>query len=305
MKIIGGPASVALADAICDHLGCRRAPLVLKTFKDGEVRVQIEEDVRGADVFIIQSTCPPVSHNLMQLFLTLDTLRRAGAGRITAVVPYYGYSRQDTKIMSRSSIGAKLMADLLTASGMDRLLTVDLHSGQIQGFFDVPVDNLFASPVMTTYIRTLGDDLVVVSPDAGGVERARDYASRLGCGLAIIDMRREGTQVFNVIGEVRDKTAIIVDDMIDSGGRISSAARAVCDNGAAAVFACATHPVLSGTSAAVLEQSPLQEIIVTDTIPLRDAVRKNPKFKVLSMAGLLAKAIHNTHAESSISALFD
>lgn len=311
LKILTGTANPKLAGAIADHLGCRLTPTLCETFSDGEIRIEISDNVRGCDVFVIQPTCNPVNFNLMQLALLLDALKRASAGRVTAVVPYYGYARQDRKVSPRAPISAKLVADFLTVAGMHRLITVDLHAGQIQGFFNVPVDNLFAAPVILDYMRDLQEscdsDLILVSPDAGGVERARSYAKRIDVGLAIIDKRRDKpnqAQAINVIGDVKDKTAVLIDDMIDTAGTICAGAQVLLENGAKQVMACATHPVLSGPAIERLCNSAFTEIMVTDTLPLGDKALACPKIKVHSIAALLAKAINNVHTGSSVSALF-
>lgn len=307
LKIITGTSNPELAAAICNHLGCRLTPTMCETFSDGEIRIEIGDNVRGDDVFVIQPTCAPVNFNLMQLCLMLDALKRASAGRVTAVVPYYGYSRQDRKVSPRAPISAKMVADFLTAAGMHRLVTVDLHAGQIQGFFDLPVDNLYAQPVILDHIRQMATDVVMVSPDAGGVERARSYAKRLGAGLAIIDKRRDKPNqatAMHVIGDVTNKTAVVVDDMIDTAGTMVAAGKVLMENGAKEVMACTTHPVLSGPAIERLMNSDFTQVIVTDTIPVGEKVRACSKIKVLSTAGLLAKAIHNIHTESSVSVLF-
>jgi ribose-phosphate pyrophosphokinase len=309
LKIMTGSANPELAAAISNHLGCRLTPTICETFRDGEIRIEIEGNVRGDDVFVIQSTCAPVNFNLIQLCLMLDALKRASAGRVTAVVPYYGYSRQDRKVSPRTPISAKMVADFLEVAGMHRLVTVDLHAGQIQGFFNRPVDNLFAQPVMLDYIRQIApaSDMVIVSPDAGGVERARSYAKRLGAGLAIIDKRRDKpnqASAMHVIGDVKGKLAIVIDDMIDSAGTMVAAGRVLLENGAKEVMACATHPVLSEPAVERLHNSDFTQVIVTDTIPVGDKLAACEKIKVLSVAGLLAKAIHNIHTESSVSVLF-
>ena len=307
LKIMTGSANPELAQAICNHLGCNLSPVLSETFSDGEIRIEIGDNVRGDDVFVVQPTCAPVNFNLMQLALMLDALKRASAARVTAVVPYYGYSRQDRKVSPRAPISAKLVADILSAAGMDRMVTIDLHAGQIQGFFNLPVDNLFAQPVILDHIRQLGQDIVIVSPDAGGVERARSYAKRLGASLAIIDKRRDRPNqatAMHVIGEVEGKTAIVVDDMIDTAGTLVAAGQVLLDNGAKEVMACATHPVFSGPAMERLNNSPFSQVLVTDTIPIGDKGSLCPKVKVLSVAGLLAKAIHNIHTESSVSVLF-
>ena len=309
LKIMTGSSNPELAAAICNHLGCRLTPTMCETFSDGEIRIEIGDNVRGDDVFVIQPTCAPVNFNLIQLCLMLDALKRASAGRVTAVVPYYGYSRQDRKVSPRAPISAKMVADFLHAAGMHRLVTVDLHAGQIQGFFNQPVDNLFAQPVLLDHMRQIAPaaDIVLVSPDAGGVERARSYAKRLGAGLAIVDKRRDKPNqatAMHVIGEVSDKCAIVVDDMIDTAGTMVAAGRVLLENGAREVMACATHPVLSGPAIERLCNSDFTQVIVTDTIPLGDKTNRCDKIKVLSVAGLLAKAIHNIHTESSVSVLF-
>jgi ribose-phosphate pyrophosphokinase len=278
------------------------------TFSDGETRVEIDENVRGMDVFIIQSTCSPVNVTLMELLIMIDAMKRASAGRITAVVPYYGYARQDRKVAPRAPISAKLVADLITAAGAQRLLSMDLHAGQIQGFFNIPVDNLFATPVLIDYVkRNFQDNTVIVSPDTGGVERARAFAKRMGASLAIIDKRREGpneAQVMNIIGNVVDKRAIILDDMIDTAGTVVQAASALKDAGASEVLVCCTHPVLSGPALDRLEASDISEIIVTDTIPLTARAAKCERIKVLSVSGLLSEAVRRIYYNDSVHSLF-
>jgi len=307
LKIITGTANQKLAEGICDHLGTTLSPTMVSAFSDGEIRVEIGDNVRGDDVFVVQSTCAPVNHNLMELCLMLDALRRASVGRVTAVVPYYGYARQDRKVVPRVPISAKLVADFISTSGVDRVLTIDLHAGQIQGFFNIPVDNLFAAEVLVDYIRSFDEDLVVVSPDAGGTERARAYAKRLGAGLAIVDKRRDvpnKAEAMRLIGDVKGKIAIVLDDMVDTAGTIVAAAKVLSDNGAKQVVACATHPILSGPALSRLENSLFSEIIVTDTIPLTPEAKQSGRIQVISVASLLAKAIHNIHTESSVSVLF-
>lgn len=307
LKILTGTANPELAAAICNHLGCRLTPTMCETFSDGEIRIEIGDNVRGDDVFVIQPTCAPVNFNLIQLCLMLDALKRASAGRVTAVVPYYGYSRQDRKVSPRAPISAKMVADFLAAAGMHRLVTVDLHAGQIQGFFNLPVDNLFAQPVILDHIRQSANNVVIVSPDAGGVERARSYAKRLGAGLAIVDKRRDRPNqatAMHVIGDVEEKTAIVIDDMIDTAGTMVAAGRVLLENGAREVMAATTHPVLSGPAIERLTNSDFSQVIITDTIPVGEKILGCSKFKVLSVAGLLAKAIHNIHTESSVSVLF-
>ena len=309
IKVFSGNSTPTLADAVCEYLGVSRGAADVRRFSDGEILVEIDENVRGGDVFVIQSTCTPVNDNLIELLLMLDAFRRASAKRITAVIPYFGYARQDRKVAPRVPISAKLVADLITTAGASRVLTVDLHAGQIQGFFNVPVDNLFATPVVLPYVRERLDhrDVCVVSPDAGGVERARAFAKHLDASLAIIDKRRpRANEVadMNIVGDVRDRIAILVDDMVDTAGTLVAAATALRENGARAVLACCTHPVLSGTAIDRLQHSALSELIVTDTVPLRQEGQACPKIKVLSVARLLGEAIYRTHHEQSISSLF-
>jgi ribose-phosphate pyrophosphokinase len=278
-------------------------------FSDGETQVEIDDNVRGRDVFIIQSTCSPANDSLMELLIMVDACKRASAGRITAVVPYYGYARQDRKVAPRAPITAKLVADILTRAGVQRVLTMDLHAGQIQGFFDIPVDNLYAGPTLRAYIAATlpTEDAVIVSPDAGGVERARAYAKPLGCGLAIIDKRRSGPNVaeaLHVIGEVRDRDCIIIDDMIDTAGTLVKAAAALKENGARRIFAVATHPVLSGPAAERITNSMIEKVIVTDTIPLGDEAARTGKIDVVSVAPIFAQAISSIHSHDSVSRLF-
>ena len=308
LKILTGSAHPELAKAICNHLGCQLTPTLTSTFSDGELRIEISDNVRGDDVFVVQPMCMPVNTNLIQLCLMLDALKRASAGRITAVVPYYGYARQDRKVSPRAPISAKMVADFLTVAGAQRVITIDLHAGQIQGFFDCPVDNLFAAPVFLEYLRTVDDgDVVFVSPDAGGVERTRAYAKRLQAGLAIIDKRRDTpnqAQAMNLIGDVKGKTAIVLDDMIDTAGTLCAAGETLFNNGAKEVMACATHAVFSGPAIERINASHFSQIIVSDTIPQGDRPDRCSKLKYLSMAGLLARSIHNIHTGSSVSVLF-
>lgn len=307
LKIISCSSNPELATTICSKLGTKPLPVLLDTFSDGEIRIEIQDNVRGDDIFVIQSTCSPVNFHLMQLCLVLDALKRASAGRVTAVLPYYGYSRQDRKVSPRAPISAKLVADFLCTAGMHRLITIDVHAGQIQGFFNVPVDNLFAAPVALEFLRSIPGELVIVSPDAGGVERARAYAKRLNAGLAIIDKRRDKPNqatAMHVIGDVAGKTAVVVDDMIDTAGTMVAAADVLMNNGAVDVMACATHPVLSGPAVERLTKSRFSSVFVSDTIPLTDEGAACEKIQVFSMADLLAKAIYNTHTESSVSELF-
>lgn len=309
IRIFCGNSNPVLAVKICEKLGLPLAQAKVKTFSDGEVRVEIGENVRGRDVYIVQSTCAPTNNNLMEILVMMDALKRASADKITAVIPYYGYARQDRKVAARSPITSKLVADLLTVAGADRVVTVDLHAGQIQGFFDIPVDNLYAASVILEYIRNhvLTDTTVIVSPDAGGTERARAFAKRLGCSLAIIDKRRSGpniSEVMNLIGDVQGKVAIIVDDMVDTAGTLTQAAKALKEHGATAIYACATHGVLSGPAIERIESSEIVEMMVTDTIPLSEAAAQSRKIKVLSVAGLLAEAIRRIHCKESVSSLF-
>lgn len=282
----------------------------VRRFSDGETFVKINESVRGYDIFVIQSTCPPVNSNLMELLIMIDALKRASALSITAVVPYYGYARQDRKVLPRTPITSKLAADLLTVSGADRVISMDLHAGQIQGFFDVPFDHLYASPVIIHYLREHlgeGDHIVIVASDAGGVERARAYAKRLNAGLAIVDKRRPSpnqSQAMNLIGDVHQKLAIVVDDIIDTAGTLTESAQLLLDKGAARVFACATHAVFSGPAYERLSKSSFEEIIVTNSIPLKDEFRTHNKIRVLSIAPLLGEAIKRVHNRESVSDLF-
>jgi ribose-phosphate pyrophosphokinase len=309
IKIISGSSHTTLPKEVVDILGTSLCDTTITTFSDGEVMIQINDNVRGKDAFVIQSTCPPVNDNIMKLLLIIDALKRASAGRITAVIPYYGYGRQDRKVQPRVPISSKLVADLITAAGANRVLAVDLHAGQIQGFFNIPVDHLYASPVLLEYIRKCNfKDLVIVSPDAGGVERARAFARKLQCSLAIIDKRREManvSQVMHVIGDVSGRDAIILDDMIDTAGTTTQAAAALKENGAARVFAASTHAVLSGPAIDRINGSVIEELIVTNTIPLDSKKEKCGKLTVLSIAPLLAEAIKRIHEESSISTLFE
>jgi ribose-phosphate pyrophosphokinase len=308
IKLFTGNSNRTLAKEIADVLHIPVGDAMVSTFSDGEIMVQINENVRGADVFVVQSTCMPVNNNIMELLLMVDALRRASAGRITAVIPYYGYSRQDRKAQPRVPISARLVADLLSATGVSRVLTMDLHAGQIQGFFNIPVDHLFSSPVLVEYVKNeYVNDVVVVSPDAGGAERARAFAKRLNASLAIIDKRREKanvSQVMHVIGDVEGKDAILFDDMIDTAGTITQAASAIKENGAKRVVAACAHAVLSGPALERINGSDLEEVIVTNTIPMDSKTEKCKKLKVLSVAPLLGEAIKRIHEESSISSLF-
>lgn len=307
IKIFAGHSNRPLANEICQYLGLPLGQAHLGRFSDGEVDFQILENVRGADVFVIQSTCPPVNENLMELLVMIDAFKRASAERITAVIPYFGYARQDRKDKPRVPISAKLVTDLLETAGTDRVLTMDLHAGQIQGFFDIPVDHLFAAPVILEYYRNRDlTNYVVVAPDPGGVERARAYAKRLNADLAIIDKRRERANVatvMNVVGDVRGRAALIVDDMVDTAGTLTKVAEALIDNGAREVWASCTHAVLSGQALERLMASPIRELVVTNTIP-GEAWQGCPKIKCLSVAPLLGEAIRSIHEETSVSRLF-
>ena len=307
LKIFTGNANPALSQEIVAALGVEMADMMVRQFSDGEIYLQIKENVRGADVFIVQPTCTPVDRNLMELLLAIDALKRASAERITAVLPYYGYARQDRKDKPRVPISARLVAALLETAGADRVLTLDLHAAQIQGFFDIPVDHLFATPVLIEHFRAGMPDMTVVSPDAGGVERARAFAKRLNAPLAIIDKRREEAnvaEVMNVVGEVTERNCLIVDDLIDTAGTLVKGAEALMEKGAASVSACATHAVLSGPAVQRIEESCLKEVIVTNSIPLSEEARKSNRIKSLSVAKLLAEAIRSIHEETSVSVLF-
>ena len=308
IRVFSGNANIALAKKICDKLGVSIGKANVTTFSDGETRVEINENVRGMDVFIIQSTCPPVNVTLMELLIMIDAMKRASAYRITAVVPYYGYARQDRKVAPRAPISAKLVADLITTAGAQRVLSMDLHAGQIQGFFNIPVDNLFATPVLIDYMKkNYQDNTVVVSPDTGGVERARAFGKRLGASLAIIDKRREGpneAEVMNIIGNVEGKKVIILDDMVDTAGTVVQAASAMKEAGALEVSVCCTHPVLSGPALERIENSEIKEALVTDTIPLNDRAKNCGKIKVLSVSGILSEAVRRIYYDDSVSSLF-
>ncbi len=307
LRIFTGNSNIELVQKIADQLGTAVGKAVVRTFSDGEINVEIRESVRGMDIFVIQSICSPVNDNLMELLILIDALKRASAERITAVLPYYGYARQDRKVLPRAPISAKLVADLITTAGASRVLTVDLHAGQIQGFFNIPVDHLFAAPVLLEYLRYLRNEIVIVSPDAGGVERARAFAKRLDASLAIIDKRRDApnvSQVMNIIGDVSGLTAVLLDDIVDTGGTLVRAANALMENGAKGVYACCTHPVLSGEAVTILSESPIKEMIVTDSIPLREKAKESPIFRVLSISGILAEAIQRIYKDESVSSLF-
>jgi len=311
LEIFTGNSNPALAREVCEYLGLHLGEAEVGRFPDGEVMVEVRENVRGGDCFVLQSICTPPNDNLMELLLMMDALRRASAKRITAVVPYFGYARQDRKVTPRVPISAKLVADLITTAGALRVLTVDLHAGQIQGFFNIPVDNLYAMPVLIQYLRKRLENrrVSVVSPAAGGVERARAFARRLNANLAIIDKRRprRASEVaeMQLVGEVRDSSALLVDDMIDTAGTITEAAKVVMNAGATEVFACATHPILSDPACERLNKSCLKQMITTNTIPLRaKAQAELASLKVLSVASLIAEAIRRIHNEESVSSLF-
>src|SRR5437868_1107393 len=307
-KIFCGSANEALTEEICAFLGLDRGKATVTRFSDGEVYIQVMENVRGADVFVVQPTCFPVDEHLMELLLLVDALKRASARRITTVIPYYGYARQDRKDKPRVPVSSKLIADLLTTAGAHRALVVDLHAPQIQGFFNIPVDHLFASPVLVDYFKKMQlPNLTVVSPDAGGVERARFFAKKVDAALAIVDKRRTDmnvAEVMHVIGDVRGRTCLIIDDIIDTAGTLVKTADALVSAGASKVYACASHPVLSGPAIERISKSQLEQVIVTNTIPLTGAAKSEPKIKVLSIAGLLGRAIQSIHEETSVSSLF-
>jgi len=306
--IITGNSNPLLAKEICQELHMSLGDALVSTFSEGEIRVKINENVRGKDVFVVQSTCPPTNNNLMELLILIDALKRASARRITAVIPYYGYARQDRKDQPRVPITAKLVANLLTTAGANRILTVDLHAGQIQGFFDIPLDHLYAVNIFVTHIKAMKiKDPVVVSPDVGGIKMARAYAKRFGAQLAIVDKRRvssEETEVMNILGEVKGKNVIIVDDLIATGSSIVEAADALKKAGAKDIYAAVTHPVLSGNAIKNIDKSEIKKIFVTNTIPV-EGKKRHKKIEVLSIAPLLAEAIKRIHNEESVSCLFD
>jgi ribose-phosphate pyrophosphokinase len=308
MKLFGGTSNPVLTQEVCNYLGIEPGKMTAKTFSDGETLIEIHENIRGGDVFVLQSTSTPVNDNLMQLLIIVDALRRASAERITAIIPYYGYGRQDRKVKPRVPITAKLVADLITVSGASRVVSMDLHAGQIQGYFNIPVDNIFAAPLLLKHILShFEDNLVIVSPDAGGVERARAFAKRLEASLAIIDKRRDVPNVaeaMNIIGEVEGKTAVILDDMVDTGGTLTQAAAALKDRGTSQIYACCTHPVLSGPSIEKIEASPIDQMVVTNTIPLNENAQKCSKIIVLSVAELLGETIKRVFNSHSVSTLF-
>ncbi len=309
IELFTGNSNKPLAEAIAKQLKIPLSNIEVGTFSDGEISVHLCETVRGKDVFLIQSTSAPVNDNLMELLIMIDAARRASAGRITAVIPYFGYARQDRKARSRDPITAKLVADILTSAGADRVLTMDLHAAQIQGFFDIPVDHLLGSSILSNYYRKKAtEDWVVVSPDVGSVARARNFASKIGCPLAIVDKRRpkaNAIEVMNVIGDVQGKTCLMVDDMIDTAGTICQGAEGLIKNGAKEVYACCTHGVLSGPAMERLTNSCIKEIAVLDTIDLNEKVQGNPKFKILSVAKLFAAAITKIYSDSSLSEIYE
>ena len=306
--IFSGNSNPSLVNRICEYLNMPLGGAKVTTFSDGEIQIEINDNVRTKDVFIIQSTCNPVNDNLVEMLLMVDALKRASARRITAVIPYYGYARQDKKVAPRVPISAKLVADMITMAGANRIITMDLHAGQIQGFFNIPVDNLFAAPILLAYIRDNFDkDIVVVSPDAGGVERARAFAKRLNAGLAIVDKRRSApneAKAMAVIGDVKDKTVVILDDMVDTAGTLTEAVGVILKNGARQVHACCAHAVLSGPAIDRLKASDLESIVVTDTIPLSPQAIACGKVKVLSIAELVGEAIIRSYRGDSVTSLF-
>ncbi|UCG37786.1 MAG: ribose-phosphate pyrophosphokinase [bacterium] len=308
IKIFTGNANPELAKRICRYLEEPLGNAVVRQFADGEIMVEISENIRGADTFVIQPTCKPGNTNLMEMLILIDALKRASAWRITAVIPYFGYARQDRKVAPRAPITAKLVADLITVAGASRVLTMDLHAGQIQGFFDIPVDHLYAAPVLLNELRKMNlGETVVVSPDAGGVERARAFAKRLGAGLAIIDKRRTGpnvSEVMNIVGNVQGKAAVVVDDMIDTAGTLVQGLEALIAAGAGPVYACAAHPVFSGPAVKRITESPVDKVIVTDSIPLGEEAAQCPKIVQLSVDELLGEAIERIHNNESVSSLF-
>jgi ribose-phosphate pyrophosphokinase len=309
LKVFSGSSNPGLVQMICDLLEVSQGKAMIRTFSDGEIRVEIEENVRGADAFVVQSGAYPVNDNLMELLVLIDALKRASARRITAVVPYYPYGRQDRKNKPRVPITARLVADMIAAAGAHRVLTMDLHAGQIQGFFNIPVDNLYASPVILPYIRNnFNSNLTIVSPDAGGVPRARAYARRLNAGLVLIDKRRADAntaEAMHIIGDVEGKVVIILDDMVDTAGTLIEGCKALLGKGAKEVYACVTHPVLSGPAVERIENSPLKKLIVSDTMPLRDAAKECQKITCVTSSNLFADAIKNIHDDASISRLFE
>lgn len=309
LKIFSGNANPALAKKICEHLSIQLGDASVGRFPDGEIDLKVNEDVRGADVFLIQPTCPPVNENLTELLIFMDCLKRASATRITAVLPYYGYARKDRKDEGRVPITAKLVANLITEAGADRVLTVDLHAAQIQGFFDIPVDHLLAFPVLSKYFERLkADDLVVVTPDVGGIKLVRNYSKKLGVKMAIVDKRRVGpdeTEIGFVIGEVANKNVVMMDDLIATGGSIAQASKVLKERGSKDIYVGATHPVFCGAAVEKLSAAPIKEIVVTDTIPLNEKAKSlGDKIKILSISGLLGDAIMRIHRHESVSSLF-
>ena len=306
--IFSGNANLELAHALCAHLGQPLGSAKVERFADGEVYVEIDQNVRGVNCFVVQPTCTPVNDNLMELLIMIDALKRSSDNPIVAVIPYFGYARQDRKTRPRTPISARLVADLLTAAGVTRILAMDLHAGQIQGFFDIPVDHIYAMPVMMECLRPkFGADTVIVSPDAGGVERARAYSKRLDASLAIIDKRRPAPNVaelVHIIGDVKDRDAIIIDDMVDTAGTLCAAANGLTDKGARAVYACVTHGLLTGPALERIHASTIKELIITDSIPPRPDVKASPKVRVLSVAHLLSEAVKRIHEGDSLSSLF-
>jgi ribose-phosphate pyrophosphokinase len=309
LRVITGNANAALAQGICDYLQCPLTDAIIGRFPDGEIDVKINSDVRGSDAFIIQPTCPPVNENLMELLILCDTLRRASAGRITAVIPYFGYARKDRKDEGRVPITAKLVANLITSAGADRVLTIDLHAQQIQGFFDIPVDHLYGSPVLMSYFRSLNlPDLVVVSPDVGGIKVARAYSKALHAMLAVVDKRRvspDSAEVGFVIGDVRNMNVLMVDDLIATAGTLAEAARVLKEKGAKDIYVGATHPLFCGPAIERLERAPITQVTVTDTVPLGKQAQACPKIHVLSVTGFLGEAIRRIHRDESVSSLFN
>jgi len=310
MKLFSGTANLDLSKKIAADIGVPLCKSTIRRFADGEIFVEVQENVRGMDVFVIQSTCAPVNENLMELLIIIDTLKRASADRITAVIPYYGYARQDRKVQPRTPITSKLVADLMTAAGAHRVLTMDLHAGQIQGFFNIPVDHLYATPIFLEWLikeKQAPNDLIMVTPDAGGTERARAYAKRLNVELAVIDKRRTGpnqSEVMNLIGDVEGKNAVIVDDICDTAGTLTQAAKAIMNHKAKSVMAISTHGVLSGPAIDRISESPLETMVIADTIPLSEKAKQCKKIKVLSVDKLLAEAIRRIHTGESVSSLF-
>jgi ribose-phosphate pyrophosphokinase len=313
VKLFSGNSNIQLAKGIADNLGMTLGKAAVKRFSDGEINVEIHESVRGKNVFIIQSTSNPANENIMELLIMVDAFKRASAQSITAVMPYYGYARQDRKVAPRAPISAKLIADILQVAGVNRVLTVDLHAGQIQGFFDIPVDHLYGLTVMVDYIKKeiierSNNEIVIVSPDAGGVERARAFAKKINAGLAIIDKRRDRpnqSKALHVIGDVKDKIAVIVDDLVDTAGTLCNSVDALLEKGAVSVYACITHPVLSGPAIERLINSKIEKLIVTDTIVLSDNAKQCEKIVVLTVAPLLAEAIRRIYKQDSVSSLFE